>query len=422
MKKEAFVLGTGIAGISIAEILSRNGYKVFLLEKSNKIGGEASLATQKWFHTGWLYAALPDQSATLGCYNAVKLFNIIYGNKFFENKINIRVDENGVNYNTQDGGWFTNERINFIFSKSSYEFNFFTKIYWPLYLKFVYLSRIKKLNYNINKIIPDESIKELLNLWENKNNGYKNYKIIESTDAKIQTDTITRDLILSMNENTEIITKANYRLIKKNDHSVIEINGKSYKPSVLIIASGKFIPKHLRMIGSEGYARQIKSIKSPIMVLNKVLPYFDFIRYTPKVHHTINHVKFNISNDKKISTIGSYFSFPIEEDVDISFYEKIMLKKLGLDQKHLLGSYYGIKTEFTGEKDRRYNHAIKKVNANTYFALAGKFSQFPLLVNDFIMHEGLSLEDKSDFSRININNEIFASLYPEDVVSKNQKK
>ena len=73
-----------------------------------------------------------------------------------------------------------------------------------------------------------------------------------------------------------------------------------------------------------------------------------------------------------------------------------MIKKLGLDREQLLGSYYGIKTEFTGERDRRYNHAIKKINANTYLALAGKFSQFPLLVNDFIIQEGLSLEEKSD--------------------------
>ena len=95
MKKEAFVLGTGIAGISIAEILSRNGYKVFLLEKSNKIGEEASLATQKWFHTGWLYAALPDQSATLGCYDAMKLFNVIYNNKDIALNI-FKIEEDGL--------------------------------------------------------------------------------------------------------------------------------------------------------------------------------------------------------------------------------------------------------------------------------------------------------------------------------------
>ena len=101
MKKKAFIIGTGIAGVSLGEILSRNGYKVFLLENSDKIGGEASLATQKWFHTGWLYAALPDQSATLGCYNAVKLFNVIYANKYFKNKINIRVSRLGCSFKHQ---------------------------------------------------------------------------------------------------------------------------------------------------------------------------------------------------------------------------------------------------------------------------------------------------------------------------------
>ncbi len=45
--------------------------------------------------------------------------------------------------------------------------------------------------------------------------------------------------------------------------------------------------------------------------------------------------------------------------------------------------YYGTKTEFTGSAERRYNHAIGQVNGNTYWAVPGKFSQFPLLVHEF---------------------------------------
>ena len=73
--KSAFVIGSGIAGLSIAEILSRNGYKVTILESQDKIGGEASLATQKWYHTGWLYAPLLNKAAMMGCYKALQLYD-----------------------------------------------------------------------------------------------------------------------------------------------------------------------------------------------------------------------------------------------------------------------------------------------------------------------------------------------------------
>ena len=102
--KKAYVLGTGIAGVSLAEILSRNGYSVTLLESSSKIGGEASLATQKWFHTGWLYAALPDQSATLGCYNALRLFKTVYQNIFGDDIVNVDFNVSGVNYRNKEFG------------------------------------------------------------------------------------------------------------------------------------------------------------------------------------------------------------------------------------------------------------------------------------------------------------------------------
>ena len=45
-RKTAIIVGSGIAGLSIAEILSRNNWKVVILESQDKIGGEASLATQ----------------------------------------------------------------------------------------------------------------------------------------------------------------------------------------------------------------------------------------------------------------------------------------------------------------------------------------------------------------------------------------
>ena len=132
-KKTAIIIGTGIAGLSSAEILSRNNYKVVLLESQEKIGGEASLATQKWYHTGWLYAALPNSAAMQGCYDALHLYEKVDKDVFSKDEINLDLS-NGVKYLNSNKGWFIDERIYYYYAISSYELSFIDKIYWPIYL------------------------------------------------------------------------------------------------------------------------------------------------------------------------------------------------------------------------------------------------------------------------------------------------
>jgi choline dehydrogenase-like flavoprotein len=55
------VVGGGIAGLAISELLQRSGASVVLLEKNKTLCSEASAEQQGWFHTGALYTALPDQ-------------------------------------------------------------------------------------------------------------------------------------------------------------------------------------------------------------------------------------------------------------------------------------------------------------------------------------------------------------------------
>ena len=54
------IVGGGIAGLAIAEMLQRSGASVILLEKNKTLCAEASAEQQGWFHTGALYTALPS--------------------------------------------------------------------------------------------------------------------------------------------------------------------------------------------------------------------------------------------------------------------------------------------------------------------------------------------------------------------------
>jgi hypothetical protein len=123
----------------------------------------------------------------------------------------------------------------------------------------------------------------------------------------------------------------------------------------------------------------------------------------------------------KVSTLGSYYSFPVDENPDISFFEDLMCSRLGKTRDDVLDRYYGIKTEFVGKEERRYNHSVIRVNQNTFFALAGKFCQFPLLVHDFVRQMELSLTSKNTDDRIQINPDIFAETYPKTIISNHVK-
>ena len=59
------VIGGGISGISVAEMLVREGKAVLLLEKNDKLASETSKVFHEWLHSGSLYSLAPDHLLTL---------------------------------------------------------------------------------------------------------------------------------------------------------------------------------------------------------------------------------------------------------------------------------------------------------------------------------------------------------------------
>lgn len=65
-KYDWIVVGGGISGVSIAEILCRKGKSVLLIGKNNQIASETSKVFHEWLHTGALYSLVRDNLYTTG--------------------------------------------------------------------------------------------------------------------------------------------------------------------------------------------------------------------------------------------------------------------------------------------------------------------------------------------------------------------
>ena len=103
------VIGGGISGIAIAEILCREGKSVLLLEKNQYLASETSKVFHEWLHTGALYTLVPDRMLTTR-YLLGAIDDLIEFYDFYEG-MNLTKTESGLMI--RESGWFNDDPILF---------------------------------------------------------------------------------------------------------------------------------------------------------------------------------------------------------------------------------------------------------------------------------------------------------------------
>ena len=412
----AFVLGSGIAGLSLAEILSRNGWRITLLDNAHELGGDASRCTQNWFHTGWLYASLPSKAAMLGCSRALRCFHGVYGSVVSPEVLNLECGEQPVAYPASERGWFSAEWVQYVYATATADLSWSQRLFWKTHLRAVAFRRLRALGYDANVATTLEPrLMALLNYWEGSHVGHSRYQVVRSTDAQINTRRVLNTLLSLLGDEAHVVPSAQYSLTMASGRTAVRFDGETHIPDLVVMATGKSLAQQLFELGSEKMASKFRSVCSPIVVLNRALDLPNFIRFTPNLPTTVNHIKYEIAGVGQRSTVGSYDYFPAGQAPDISPFANRMCKRLNIPTSDVAKVYYGTKTEFTGSLKRRYNHAIGRVNENTYFAIPGKFSQFPLLAREFAEQLGLSVSI-ANLTRGTLRTEI-APTAPEQAVS-----
>src|SRR5262249_37524267 len=105
------IVGGGIAGIAIAELLSRRtDLRIKVIDHAAQLGAGTSSKLEGWFHAGALYSGNDDAQTFMNCVNGIEdLIN--YYSHYFVCRCNMVLKERRPDLfvpavNCQEGGWF----------------------------------------------------------------------------------------------------------------------------------------------------------------------------------------------------------------------------------------------------------------------------------------------------------------------------
>lgn len=379
------IVGAGIAGIAIAELLQRSGRPVLLLEAQDKLCSESSAHQQGWFHTGSLYAALPTNS----------FFRILVGNlddlfgyySCFEN-MNLRVDRNI--YTSKIDGWFSNTMNLYAYvSPREPEVSLAMKPLWWLAIQraqrrlawFENLNFAEDLSKQVRFIERRVSV-NLVKRWGDLGFNLGRLScVLKSRDRTMDSHLIATDLLRSFLGNGGEL-KTNCRVKAVEGNCVVTEGGETLRANHVIVTSGHLTGR-LCGVGLRIHA-------SPIVVAFPALTTVNFVRMSPKISETINHI-YHRAGGYQYSVLGNALYYDhdrLRSDEGFKHeVNRVVLDRMTRVFPDELGQvktriYYGIKTEVVNSGQfRNYQYHIIDRDKCTV-ALPGKFSlAFSLAVN-----------------------------------------
>ena len=362
------VVGGGVAGISLSEILTREGHSVALIEKKNKLASATTREFHEWFHTGSLYTLLKDDMKTLK-YILGSLDDLLEFYSSFP-KMNLQPTDKGLKITDNNKGWFSPNYINFKYRLKN------RKLILPwLYAiarSIALIDGIRKHDWLRRRAGILESVtteyyfpilKNLLKIAASNNKFYK----IETTDFTTNSRNLLRDMIATAEKNgLEIFTKNELLEIKNSNNNIIaNCSNDNFQAKNMVVCLGGEIEKFSDLKINKSYApiAVVKNIKEDTK---------SFVELDCFKKNCINIVTKGksfgliggISLSKK-DEVQKYFDFMINEH-----------KKLnpGIE---ILEKYIGVKNEiFQKKENRNYLFHINpsRKYKNVWSVIPGKFT------------------------------------------------
>ncbi len=360
------IIGGGISGISVAEILSRNNKKVLLIEKGDKLAPEVTRNYHEWLHTGSLYTILPDNLLTTR-YTLGAIDDLLEYYGAFDG-MNLIPTSNGVYAkDIYSNNWFNNHNINYEFKVRK------LNIIWSILVS-------KSISY-INKISCHDWLRRRAGSEYGKNilsssNWYKFYRsylfnkskflTIVSPDMTMNSKNILDSLVKSIIGNgSKILLNCEYldHDVNGQDSIIVQTNFGSLHGKKIIICSPDIIAKK--------YNKKIKISFAPIgVVCNIPSDYNSFVQldYFPK--NCINLIN-------KLNGYAQIGGITLNSKIDAENYLKEVLIKIQkrIPEVKFLGYYIAQKKELVDNfNNRNYLYHIDNPTQNTWTVVLGKYT------------------------------------------------
>tara|TARA_B110000438_G_scaffold303413_1_gene364775 strand:- start:3143 stop:4387 length:1245 start_codon:yes stop_codon:yes gene_type:complete len=362
------IAGGGIAGISLCEILTREGHSVALIEKNNKLASETTREFHEWVHTGSLYTLEKDKMKTLK-YILGSLDDLLEFYSSFS-KMNLKPTENGFKINENEKSWFNPNYINFKYRLKNRKFLF--QWLYTISKSITLIDAIKKHDWLRRRAGILESlmasyylpiIKNLIKIIFTK----KKFLKIKTTDFTTNSRILLSDMLATASRNgLEIFTNSELIEIKNlNGNVVANCKNGSFQGKNMAVCLGAGIEKFSNF--------RIKKSFAPIAVVKNIKDDAEsFVELDYFKKNCINIITKNRSMGliggislNKESDIEKYFNFMIDEH-----------KKLNPEIK-VLKKYVGEKNEVSlNNKNRNYLFHINSVTKyeNVWSVIPGKFT------------------------------------------------
>ncbi len=392
------IVGGGIAGLAIAEMLQRSGASVILLEKNKTLCAEASAEQQGWFHTGALYTALPSN---FFCRTMVgNLDDLVDYYSDFSN-MNLRVEKHI--YATKREGWFSN-RTNFYAYSNRKEVSWRWKLPWA-----VALYRAKRRMSWFETLDASRSLSQQMGFGSKpiqyvvheSRLGVNVHNVaftLKSRDRAMDTRLIAVDLLRSYLANGGVVkTQANAQNIEKSAVKVAVGEHESLSwihARHVILATGK---------DTHAFDADTRVFLSPLLVVVPALTDINFVKMSPHMKQTINHI-FHRIEDMEYSVIGNAVYYDAQNcDADTLTRARAAMLKTASEMFGDLGErkldvFFGYKTEVTRSSSIR-NYLYHIIDRDTHtLALPGKFSLCFSLAANVCRHFGIEPIKRVRFS------------------------
>lgn len=402
------VVGGGISGVSIAEILCREGKSVLLVEKNSQLVSETSKVFHEWMHSGALYSLVPDNLLTLRYLLGATDDLFEFYNSF--SRMNLTPTESGVK--VANYGWFNRDQIEY-----RYRINKLNPIWMSLVSRSINIIDLLSNHDWLRRRAGSEYGRSNIRMshWYNfitrQIKSQSKFYLKQSPDLTMNSRVLISDLLsAALHKGLTVVTGTEITTINDNGE-FIEVEGQDvvYRANKVVICSPDLISEQLKV--------PIKTSYAPIAVVENVPE--EEVSFVELDYNTKNCINLLI----KDGNVGQAGGITVNHLNDVESYLEYIIRehKKRNPKIEVIDSYIGLKKELVQKgENRNYLYHINQNSSNIWSVVLGKFtlafSMAPefyrrvyhanpsTVVGDFIESEHNDLLSKTSWQEIMLKN------------------